>query len=212
MRNGMAKSSLPYHRENLEETLLLKAAEIVAAEGIEALSLRELGRRAKVSRTAPYHYFPNKAALMAGIVQLGFRRLRDRIQSAIENVEAPEVRVRTGFRAYVAFAIEAEQLFRPMFASVLPRGLLAKPGPGLPAFAFSSEEARAAFALMTQGIVDMLRARKGDRRDPLLLTNVLWSFAHGVAVLTVDGNLKHGNVDAVLDAGLDALIGVQKSR
>ncbi len=56
------------------------------------------------------------------------------------------------------------------------------------------------------------RARKGARRDPLLLTNVIWSFAHGVAVLTVDGNLKHGCVDAVLDAGLDALIGLQRSR
>jgi AcrR family transcriptional regulator len=206
----MAKSQLPYHRENLEETLLIKAAEIVAAEGIEALSLRELGRRAKVSRTAPYHYFPNKAALLAGIVQLGFRRLRDRILSAVENVEAPEARVRAGFRAYVAFAIDAEQLFRPMFASVLPRDLLAKPGADLPSFAFSSDEAKDAFALMTQGIVEMQRARKGDRRDTLLLTNVLWSFAHGVAVLTVDGNLKHDNVDAVLDAGLDALIGGAK--
>ena len=56
------------------------------------------------------------------------------------------------------------------------------------------------------------RARKGDRRDPLLLTNVLWSFAHGVAVLTIDGNLKHGDLDAVLTEGLDTLIEGPKKR
>lgn len=202
----MAKPSLPYHRENLEETLLLKAAEIVATDGLEALSLRELGRRAKVSRSAPYHYFPDKTALLAGVVKLGFRRLRDRILSAVENIVAPEQRLRAGFRAYVAFAIEAEHLFRPMFASLSRRELMAKPGADLPAFAFSSEEAKEAFALMAQGVVEMQRARKRDRRDPLLLTNVLWSFAHGVAVLTIDGNLKHGDLDAVLNEGLDALI------
>lgn len=208
----MAKPAQPYHRKNLEETLLLKAAEIVAAEGLQALSLRELGRRAQVSRTAPYHYFADKAALLDGVVRLGFRRLRDRILSAVEHVEAPEARVREGFRAYVAFAIEAEQLFRPMFASLSARDLIAKPGTGLPSFAFSSVEAKDAFALMAQGIAELQRARKGDRRDPLLLTNVLWSFAHGVAVLTIDGNLKHGDLDAVLTEGLDTLIEGPKKR
>jgi hypothetical protein len=72
--------------------------------------------------------------------------------------------------------------------------------------AFSSKPAEDAFMTMLSAVTAFISSNKGDKRNPLLLTNVLWSYVHGVAVLSLDQNLKYQNAVAVLDAGLDLLL------
>lgn len=191
---------IPY----LEERLLVEAAEIIETEGIDALSLRALGRRAGVSRAAPYHYFKDKADLLTQIGIAGFTRLGERIEDAVRPHPDPRGRLRAGLAAYVAFAQDEGHFFHLMFSGDLTR-------PGMDVidgsrFPFSSDAARATFELLIRGVRDAQRAGALRPGDPQAIVNVFWSFAHGLAVLARGAHLKHdGGAGAVFDVGFDAV-------
>ncbi len=71
------------------------------------------------------------------------------------------------------------------------------------AHALSSKPTKDAFMNMLSAITAFIGSNRGDMRNPLLLTNVLWSYVHGAAVLSLDQNLKYQNAVTVLDGGLD---------
>ena len=64
-----------YHHGDLHAALLREAAVLLREQGVEGLSLRRLAERAGVSRTAPYHHFTDKNALLCALAEDGFRRL-----------------------------------------------------------------------------------------------------------------------------------------
>lgn len=201
----MAAKTKPYHRADLESDLLRRAAEIIARKGIDALSLRKLGTAANVSRAAPYHYFLSKDALLARVGEFGFQKLSQRILETVGDKTDPARRLQLGFRGYLDFALAEPHLFRLMFANALKRDLEAAPHAASPAFAFSSEAAQTAVGHMIEGVAQWQKTRR-DKRDPLLVANVFWSFVHGLAVLALNQNLKHKSVEKVLETGLDALM------
>ena len=51
-------------------------------EGVEALTLRTIGLRLGVSRTALYRHFADKRALLSAVATEGFRLLRERLVEA----------------------------------------------------------------------------------------------------------------------------------
>ena len=203
----MPRAAQTYHRENLEALLIAKAAEIVAERGVDALSLRELGRLANVSRSAPYHYFEDKSALLYRVGEEGFRALSARIAQAFADTADPLRQLRLGLGGYVRFAEEQPHFFKLMFADVLRRDALNQAvGENDARLAFSSPAAAEAFGMLYEGVLRLQGARRLRAGDPMLLLNVLWAFAHGVAVLALAGHLKLKTSEEVLQAGLDALI------
>lgn len=189
-------------KSNLEELLLTRAAELIATEGLDALSLRELARRAGVSRAAPYHYFADKGELVARIGALGFQRLGDHIAAATEGLPHPLTQLRAGLLAYVDFARAEPHFFQLMFSGALERHQQDDSG-----FPFSSPAARAAFGTLIEGVRTAQAQSLIDDTDPLLIVNVFWAWTHGVAVLARHAHLKHGGgTSAVFEAGFTALI------
>ena len=59
----MAKSEKPYHHGDLAPSLRMAAREILKEEGLSALSLRSVAKRAGVSHAAPYRHFASREAL-----------------------------------------------------------------------------------------------------------------------------------------------------
>lgn len=108
-------TSIPYHHGDLRQTVLRKAGGILEKEGLEALSLREVARRAGVSHNAPYRHFPDRESLLVALVEEGFQMLLDAL--------ARRPRREMG-EAYVDFALSHPQRFRLMFGG---RVKLAKP-------------------------------------------------------------------------------------
>jgi len=64
-----------YHHGDLRRTLIDTALALVAETDVSSLTLREVARRAGVTHGAPYHHFPNKAALVAAVAEEGYRVL-----------------------------------------------------------------------------------------------------------------------------------------
>src|SRR6187551_3077080 len=108
----------PYHHGNLRRALLDEALDTIRAEGVDGLTLREIGARLGVSRTALYRHFADKRALLAAVATEGFRTLRQRLVTAWE-----DGRDRASFEAmgvaYVGFAVANPAHYRVMFGSAL---------------------------------------------------------------------------------------------
>ena len=62
--------------EARQSLILDHAAEIVARDGVSALSMDSIGREAGISKSLVYNYFPNTTDLLRQLLQREWRRLR----------------------------------------------------------------------------------------------------------------------------------------
>ena len=99
-----------YHHGDLRTAVLREAGKILEKEGLAALSLREVARRAGVSHNAPYRHFPDRDRLLAALVEEGFHLFAEEL-SRRPRREMGE--------AYVKFALAHPERFRLMFGGTV---------------------------------------------------------------------------------------------
>lgn len=75
--------------EDRRRLLTLEVAELVAAEGIGALTNQRIAERLGASTTAVTHYFRNKRELLLHTYQTMASRSRSRVEHAIEHSDDP---------------------------------------------------------------------------------------------------------------------------
>lgn len=111
-RNAESANGTEYHHGDLRRVLLAVGVTILEAEGLEALSLREVARRAGVSHNAPYRHFADREALLAALAAAGFERWAEAMTAT--GGDRLEIGV-----AYVKFAVDHPQMFDLMFGPLL---------------------------------------------------------------------------------------------
>src|SRR6188472_3799943 len=109
------KPDRPYHHGNLRRGLLDEALATIRKDGVEGLTLREIGARLGVSRTALYRHFADKRALLTAVATEGFRTLRQELVSAWESGGRGDAAFRSMGVAYVRFAVTNSSHYRVMF-------------------------------------------------------------------------------------------------
>ncbi len=167
-----------YHHGNLRQALLDAARTLVNEAGVEALTLREVARRAGVTTGAPYHHFADKAALVHALAWQSLQELDHISESAIEGISDPREQLRAMGVAYVLYAVEHPADFRLMF----------RPEMGAP-LDFKDPASAPVFRILIR-VVEACRAAAGvtnDGRDAAAVS--AWSLVHGLASLLVDGPL-----------------------
>jgi AcrR family transcriptional regulator len=151
-----------YHHGNLRSAALRAAGKVLEREGVAALSLREVARRANVSHNAPYRHFPDRESLLVALATEGFDLLRE----ALANV--PPARMG---EAYVTFAVAHPQRFRLMFGGALSL----EKHPDLKA------RSAAAFA-------EVEKSFAGLGSEAPRAAAAAWSLVHGLSHLILDGH------------------------
>ncbi|CAM3145892.1 TetR/AcrR family transcriptional regulator [Saccharomonospora xinjiangensis] len=162
-----------YHHGDLRRAVVDAAVEIIARDGIGAVSLRDLARRAGVSHAAPAHHFKDKAGLLTAVAIEGFEMLTSSMEDALRTVRLPLLELG---RLYVVFAIEHpghfEVMYRPDVYNRDDPELLAT---------------RAwARRVLRAGVSTASPYREDDAVDSGALA--VWSLAHGYATLLRSGN------------------------
>ncbi len=171
----MSEAKRSYHHGDLRNALIEVTFALVEEKGSNGFSVSEAARRAGVSVAAPYRHFADREALIRAASASGFDALHLALVAASEIIDdsdelAEELAVR-----YVQFAQASPSRFRLMFSSGIdkstspellaavmrPRRVLEEAVQGLPALSISTDEGATA----------------------------LWSIAHGVATLTIEGLL-----------------------
>jgi AcrR family transcriptional regulator len=169
------KRSETYHHGNLREAIMESSLELIAANGVRALTLREIGARLGVSRTAPYRHFADKAALLAALGTVGFKQFGDALEEARRHASGSffEQLDAMGF-AYVRFAAEHRAHFEVMFGSG---------GEGLQLDSEGSKVADRAFGILADTIRDGQNAGEFVDGDPVDIARMVWSLVHGISLL-----------------------------
>ncbi|GHG28912.1 TetR family transcriptional regulator [Streptomyces zaomyceticus] len=169
------------------------------AEGVQALSLREIARRAGVSHGAPRRHFPTHLDLLSAIARRGFAELAARVDAEDVESAAPRERIALLARVYLDYAGTRRGMYELMFRhDLLESGRLGLRETSLPLFA------------RLAGLVARVRP-PADPADPAVLAGALWANLHGIAQLWHWGSLRlaTGGDDPapLLAAALDAHLG-----
>lgn len=179
--------------------LVLDAAiSLIETDGAESLSMREVARRASVSHQAPYHYFKDRSGIFAAISQEGFAALANAFrQVQIDGTLNTTSPAKAGFTAYLRFAREHVGHFRVMFRADIS---------GLSSHPEAHECAEDAFTELLNMVARTI-GHSSDTKDALTFALMLWSQAHGLATLFLDGPLEN-RMGSRLDAEkqVDAVI------
>ena len=170
-----------YHHGDLRNTLLLAATEMLVDGGIEGLSLRKLADRVGVSRTAPYHHFKDKSALLCGIAQEGFKRWQSRLNAILDCTELNDAeKHRAMVKVYLYYASENPEIYELMFGRTIWQNQAATNDlkeVAFPCFQFQ--------VTMTRYWQD--KGLLPNNQDALRLAQVTWGTLHGIARLLIDG-------------------------
>lgn len=174
MASSAPKQLSPRAREIVDAAL-----ELLEEEGPEGLSMRRLAERLGMRAPSIYKHLPDKQALEAAIISVGFELQADAFEAALA---AGDDQLGAIARAYRRFANTHPHLYRLMTERELHRELLA---PGV--------EERAG-----------LPVYESVGRD-VALARAAWAFAHGMTILELNRRFPpDADLDAAWERGLDA--------
>ncbi len=184
-----------YHHGDLSRALLQEAVRTIQKDGVEALTLRAVGERLGVSRTALYRHFADKSALLEAVASEGFRMLRIRLQEAWDKLGGGRAGFEAQGAAYIHFAVAHPSHYRVMFGSFVkfasPESELVREGAG-------------AFQTLVDAIGALQREGVFHQDRPLELAQYIWATVHGIAMLAIDGQLKQP-IDDVIRFALERM-------
>jgi AcrR family transcriptional regulator len=176
------KKKRAYHHGDLQRALVDTALQTIQDEGVQGLTLRSVGARVGVSRTALYRHFDGKSALLARVAEEGFRRLHASLTNAIANAAKTGGDSLTAMAAaYVQFAQAHPAHYQTMFGGYLPDW---RRYPDL------IVHAEAAFNVLADTIREEQRNGRIVPGDPIELAEITWSMSHGIATLGMSRQLE----------------------
>ncbi|OAN37291.1 TetR/AcrR family transcriptional regulator [Mycolicibacterium iranicum] len=98
--------------------LLDQAALLLDVGGRDAVTLREVGARAGVSRGAPYRHFADKDGLLTAVAAEGWERLGDHMQGlAADAGLSPADKLRAALIHVITVSRQRPHLYRLMFST-----------------------------------------------------------------------------------------------
>jgi AcrR family transcriptional regulator len=171
-----------YHHGDLRRALIDEALRTIDKSGVDGVTLRAVGEALGVSRTALYRHFSDKQALVAAVAREGFRTLRLALLGAWDGAG----RGRRGFEAmgeaYLQFAVAHPAHYRVMFGRFAESGTRDRE---------LVAEAEGAFQALVDALLEQQREGIVRKDDAVTLAQFVWSVVHGIAMLTIDGQLGH---------------------
>ncbi|MEY2247869.1 TetR/AcrR family transcriptional regulator [Streptomyces sp. SAS_267] len=184
----------------LRTRLIDVGVDLVTTEGAQALTLREIARRAGVSHGAPRRWFPTHVELLSAIARRGFDDLHHRAaHTAGAAGTDPRARLTALAKTYLDFALAQRGMYELMFRhDLLESNRLGLRETSLPLF----------------GTLVELVGRVRPQADARIVAGALWANLHGIAQLWGWGSLQL-TTDAddcapLLKAALDAHLGPEE--
>lgn len=165
--------------ESLKEKVIRAAVDHIAESGPDGLSFRQIAADAGVSHQAPYHHFGDRDAIFTEIALIGFRIFAAELAAPARRDEEKDIVVRM-LERYVNFALEHRGYYRVMFRSDLCK------------IGESSELQKLADSAFDT-LIDAVQSIVGNDAsvdEIRVVATTMWSAAHGLATLLIDGPLE----------------------
>jgi AcrR family transcriptional regulator len=184
----MSAKRMTYHHGDLRRRLIQTAETLIAEQGAETLSMRNLSREIGVSHTAAYRHFRDKQELLRALAQNGFASLAERLERlSAQWRDNPLAHILAQGKAYIDFALENPSRYRIMFGPILIHNRIE------PEF---NQAVRMAFAPLLSAIAQGQQRKEIRDGNILELASLCWSLVHGLSQSIIDGQLLPVLMDA----------------
>ena len=186
---------------SLKHQIVSETIKILSLSGIEGLSLREVAKRLKVTHQAPYHYFPDKSALLLEVKKQGFAILSEKMKAVTDQPAPPFDSLKQIGHIYINFCLENPGLFRAMFAPT-PEGQNIR-----------VPEAAVAFNIVKSSIERLQAQGYFKGFNPEIQAMICWTSLHGLISLAIDkypmrgGQLSISDLSQMMMSQLHRLMG-----
>ncbi|WP_030837984.1 TetR/AcrR family transcriptional regulator [Streptomyces hygroscopicus] len=192
--------------------LLDAAADLLDLGGPEAVTLREVGARAGVTRGAPYRHFTGKDSLLTAVATESWERIADQVRALrTDPARSASDKLRGALRTLIGVGRDQPHLYQMLFRrhGHRPEDL----GEGLdrvrrqlcgPAGDPAADRVRAAARFQDEFlavVADLVGERNARHYGALLLTS-----AHGIADMELSGHLGTEALRATPDELVDTLV------
>jgi AcrR family transcriptional regulator len=183
--------------------LLDAAAQLLDLGGPEAVTLREVGARAGVTRGAPYRHFANKDSLLTAIATESWERIGEQVHAVrTDPALSASEKLRGALRALIGVGRDQPHLYQMLFRSWSRRTPARTWNPCAPADRALADRAARRFQDEFLAIVAALVGEPDARHyGALLLTS-----AHGIAGMEVSGHLGTDMWHTTADDLVDTLV------
>ena len=166
-----------YHHGDLASALIDATISLLAKQGPESISLREVARTAGVSHGAPAYHFGSKAGLLLAVAIDGHRLLARALSESINSKHTPTSRLIAAGEAYIHFAIGHPGHFSIMFQSEqIDRQS--------PEYLQAIDSTLSQLQACVKALVDV----PDDTSRIDAIVTALWSQVHGFSMLWMAGN------------------------
>ncbi len=182
-----------------KEKLLEVAKSIIDFGGIEALSMRELGKMAGLSRSAIYRHYNDKEDLLATITANNFTMLSNMVSKLEEKLDNPRQLIFQILLQYYQYGISNSQFYKLMFNYKWDK----KKYP---------EIQKEAFSIFTK-IVTFVTSIQLNKDEALSLkkTAIIYAFIHGLVELHLTDHTEVSkgldNAESLINLMLDGILG-----
>lgn len=110
--------------EARREQLIDTAAEIIVADGLSAVTMRAVARRAGLSEAQAHNHFPRRADLLLALARRELHAMEERRRAELSQGRGRQERVRLSTRAYLRQVAERGALIQVLTASPEVRAAL----------------------------------------------------------------------------------------
>ena len=170
-----------YHHGDLKNALIEAGLDILSKEGVQALSLRKVARKAGVSHAAPYAHFADKQALIAAIATEGYARLyQDLAEVAAHYAGDPSQALIEVAWAYVQFAVNHPDHFKVTFSGIVENET------DYPEYV---EQSKKSLKLVMDLVTDCQEVGLLTAGDSELLAISIWAGIHGFISLLLGNQI-----------------------
>lgn len=169
------------YRESLREDILSAARQLFVRDGYEATSMRGIAAKVGCSPGILYHYFEDKQAIMARLVQETFSLMRQRLNAIRLDTAPVEDRLRRGLRAYMDFGLEHPHHYALLFMK--PHNLEEMPALHQ---VFQQDGSETFGCLMAMTAESMAAGiLRPELQDAAEVAQALWTGIHGLVSLQI---------------------------
>ncbi len=169
-----------YHHGNLRNALIMAAVELIEERGDPDFAISEAARRAGVSAAAPYRHFKDRESLLDAVTELCFMGLGEKALAARDQwPEGSRDCILALGRTYLTYVSSRPAFYNLMWSQETAELKREK-----------QNEDRPGFNTLLGAVEAWCREQSLDDCDPLDLALKLWAMAHGLALLTIGGQLQ----------------------
>lgn len=197
----MSKEPQLNKQEDIRNTILNAARNVVEREGIQGLSIRKITKEMDYSPGIVYHYFKDKNEIIEILLSEGYNRILSSVGSLITKEIEPEKELEEALSRYIKAALEFPEEYKAFMLNdepkILKRTVILQKG-----MSKKSETMKMLCDNIERGIMQ----NRYKKCDAELMAQIIWTSTFGLTIkLIMEKNIPQNQIDRLIKQHFDML-------